>query len=94
MRRDRWCPNCSQNVRPKRGRESTLLTLFFIALLGAVGVGVGPIFSSAMPESTARWLGAAIGVLVGAALAAISATIESRKGRCPICGTSYLGPAH
>ena len=70
------------------------MTIVFIGLLAALGAGLGPTFSSGMDEVNARWLWAAIGVLVGSALAVVSAVIETRKVHCPICGTSNLGPAH
>jgi hypothetical protein len=43
-----------------------------------------------MPEVSARWLWAAIGVLIGAGLVAVSAVREATKIRCSICGTKNL----
>jgi FtsH-binding integral membrane protein len=91
--RDRWCPNCNQYVQPRRGRESGFLVLVLVAILAFGGWELGPVIAPYASGASAQVLGAAIGVLVAAALVGASIAIQATKLTCPVCGTRSLGRA-
>jgi hypothetical protein len=88
--RDQWCLNCRQNVHPKQGQESGFLVFVLVAILALAGWLLGPVIAPQASETSVHVVGAAIGVLVAAALIGISIAIQAAKPTCPICGTRSL----